>query len=119
MLQETAERLTLEHGLRHALKNGELSMRYQPQISLTAGAVTGMEALLRWTHSRLGCISPAQFIALAEETGLIVPIGEWAIMTACCEGKELQDELGMDLTGSVNLSPRQVQQKNLVEVVEN
>jgi diguanylate cyclase (GGDEF)-like protein/PAS domain S-box-containing protein len=119
MLQETAERLTLEHALRHALTNGELSMRYQPQISLTTGAVTGMEALLRWTHPKLGRISPAQFIALAEETGLIVPIGEWAFMTACCEGKELQDELGMDLTVSVNLSPRQFQQKNLVDVVEN
>ncbi len=119
MLQETAERLTMEHALRHALTNGELSMRYQPQISLTTGVVTGMEALLRWTHPKLGCIPPAQFIALAEETGLIVPIGEWAFMTACCEGKALQDELGMDLTVSVNLSPRQFQQKNLVHVVEN
>jgi diguanylate cyclase (GGDEF)-like protein len=118
MLQETAERLTMEHALRHALANGELSMRYQPQISLTTGVVTGMEALLRWTHPKLGCISPTQFIALAEETGLIVPIGEWSIMTACCEGKALQDELGMDLTVSVNLSPRQFQQKNLVHLVE-
>jgi EAL domain-containing protein (putative c-di-GMP-specific phosphodiesterase class I) len=119
MLQETAERLTMEHALRHALTNGELSMRYQPQISLTTGVVTGMEALLRWTHPKLGDIAPTQFIALAEETGLIVPIGEWAFMTACCEGKALQDELGMDLTVSINLSPRQFQQKNLVHVVEN
>jgi diguanylate cyclase (GGDEF)-like protein/PAS domain S-box-containing protein len=119
MLQETTERLTMEHALRHALTNGELSMHYQPQISLTTGAVTGMEALLRWTHPKLGCISPAQFIPLAEETGLIVPIGEWAFMTSCCEGKELQDELGMDLTISVNLSPRQFRQRNLVHVVEN
>ena len=119
MLQETAERLTMEHALRHALTNGELSMRYQPQISLTTGVVTGMEALLRWTHPKLGSIAPTQFIALAEETGLIVPIGEWAFMTACCEGKALQDELGMDLTVSINLSPRQFQQKNLVHVVEN
>jgi diguanylate cyclase (GGDEF)-like protein/PAS domain S-box-containing protein len=119
MLQVTTERLTMEHALRHALANGELNMHYQPQISLTTGAVTGMEALLRWTHPKLGCISPAQFIPLAEETGLIVPIGEWAFMTACCEGKALQDELGMDLTVSVNLSPRQFRQKNLVYVVEN
>jgi diguanylate cyclase (GGDEF)-like protein len=119
MLQETAERLTMEHALRHALANGELTMRYQPQISLTTGVVTGMEALLRWTHPRLGVISPVQFIALAEETGLIVPIGEWAFMTACCEAKALQDELGMDLTVSINLSPRQFRQKNLVHVVEN
>jgi diguanylate cyclase (GGDEF)-like protein len=119
MLQETAERLTMEHALRHALANGELTMRYQPQISLTTGMVTGMEALLRWTHPKLGCIPPVQFIALAEETGLIVPIGEWAFMTACCEAKALQDELGMDLTVSINLSPRQFRQKNLVHVVEN
>ncbi len=119
MLQETAERLTMEHALRHALANRELSVHYQPQISLTTGVVVGMEALLRWNHPKLGRISPAQFIPLAEETGLIVPIGEWAFMTACCEGKALQDELGMDLTVSVNLSPRQFQQKNLVHVVEN
>jgi diguanylate cyclase (GGDEF)-like protein/PAS domain S-box-containing protein len=119
MLQETTERLTMEHALRHALANGELNLHYQPQISLMTGAVTGMEALLRWTHPKLGSISPGQFIPLAEETGLIVPIGEWAFMTACCEGKALQDELGMDLTVSVNLSPRQFQQKNLVRVVEN
>ena len=119
MLQETTERLTMEHALRHALTNGELCMYYQPQISLTTGAVTGMEALLRWTHPKLGCISPTQFIPLAEETGLIVPIGEWAFMTSCCEGKALQDELGIDLTVSINLSPRQFRQKNLVHVVEN
>ena len=119
MLKETAERLTMEHALRHALANGELSMHYQPQISLTTGAVTGMEALLRWTHPKLGNVPPAQFVPLAEETGLIVPIGEWAFMAACCEGKALQDELGMDLTVSVNLSPRQFQQKNLLHIVEN
>jgi len=119
MLKETADRLSMEHALRHALANEELSMHYQPQISLTTGAVTGMEALLRWKHPRLGNVSPAQFIPLAEETGLIVPIGEWAFMTACREGKALQDELGMDLTVSVNLSPRQFQQRNLVEVIEN
>jgi diguanylate cyclase (GGDEF)-like protein/PAS domain S-box-containing protein len=119
MLKETAQRLTMEHALRHALANGEMSMHYQPQISLTTGAVIGMEALLRWTNPKLGRISPTQFIPVAEETGLIVSIGEWAFMTACCEGKALQDELGMELTVSVNLSPRQFQQKNLLYVVEN
>ena len=109
----------MEHALRHALANEELTMHYQPQISLTTGAVTGMEALLRWNHPRLGNVSPAQFIPLAEETGLIIPIGELAFLTACREGKELRDELGMDLTVSVNLSPRQFQQRNLVEVIEN
>lgn len=119
MLKETTDRLMMEHALRHAIANGEMEMHYQPQISLTTGAVTGMEALLRWTHPRLGKIAPAQFIPLAEETGLIVPIGEWAFMKSCCEGKALQDELGMDLTLSINLSPRQFQQKNLVQVIEH
>ena len=119
MLKETAHRLTMEHALRNALANGEMSMHYQPQASLATGAVTGMEALLRWNHPKLGRVSPAQFIPVAEETGLIVPIGEWAFMTDCCEGKALQDELGMELTVSVNLSPRQFQQKDLVSVIEN
>lgn len=119
MLKETTDRLMMEHALRHAIANGEMELHYQPQVSLTTGAITGMEALLRWTHPRLGKIAPAQFIPLAEETGLIVPIGEWAFMMSCCEGKALQDELGMDLTVSVNLSPRQFQQKNLVQVIEH
>ena len=119
MLKETADRLMMEHALRHAIANGEMELHYQPQVSLSTGAITGMEALLRWTHPRLGKISPAQFIPLAEETGLIIPIGEWAFMVSCCEGKALQDELGMDLTVSVNLSPRQFQQKNLVQVIEH
>lgn len=119
MLKETTDRLMLEHALRHAIANDEMELHYQPQVSLTTGAITGMEALLRWTHPRMGKIAPAQFIPLAEETGLIVPIGEWAFMRSCCEGKALQEELGMDLTISVNLSPRQFQQKNLVQVIEH
>ncbi len=119
MLKETADRLAMEHALRHALANGELSLHYQPQLSLSTGMITGMEALLRWKHPRLGNVPPGQFIPLAEETGLIIPIGEWAFMTACREGKQLQDELGIDLTISVNLSPRQLQQRNLIEVIEH
>jgi diguanylate cyclase (GGDEF)-like protein/PAS domain S-box-containing protein len=119
MLKETADRLSMEHALRHALANGELCLHYQPQVSLTTGLVTGMEALLRWNHPRLGSVPPAQFIPLAEETGLIVPIGEWVFRTACMEGKALQDELGSDLTISVNLSPRQFQQRNIVQVIEH
>ena len=118
MLEETTNRLTLEHALRHALKNGEMNLHYQPQISLATGTVIGMEALLRWSHPKLGNITPAQFIPLAEETGLIVPIGEWVMMTACREGKALRDELEMDLTLAVNLSPRQFQQKTLSQAIE-
>ena len=119
MLKETADRLSMEHALRHAVTNGELSVHYQPQVSLVNGSVVGMEALLRWTHPKLGPVSPSVFISLAEETGLIVPIGEWAIRTACCEAMQMREELGMDLTISVNLSPRQFQQRNLLEVIEH
>jgi EAL domain-containing protein (putative c-di-GMP-specific phosphodiesterase class I) len=118
MLEETANRLTMEHALRHALKNGELSLHYQPQVSLATGALIGMEALLRWKHPKLGQVKPSQFIPLAEETGLIVPIGEWVIMTACREAKALRDQLKSDFTVSVNLSPRQFQQKSLLQVIE-
>jgi diguanylate cyclase (GGDEF)-like protein/PAS domain S-box-containing protein len=119
MLKETADRLSMEHALRHALTNNELCLHYQPQVSLTTGLITGVEALLRWNHPKLGNVPPIQFIGLAEETGLIVSIGEWVFMTACREGKALQDEMGSDLTISVNLSPRQFQQRNLVQVIEH
>jgi EAL domain-containing protein (putative c-di-GMP-specific phosphodiesterase class I) len=119
MLKETVDRLSMEHSLRHALANNELTLNYQPQISLTTGLMTGVEALLRWNSPKLGSVPPTQFISLAEETGLIVPIGEWVFMTACREGKTLQDDLGVDLTISVNLSPRQFQQRNLIQVIEH
>lgn len=119
MLKESVDRLSMEHSLRHALANDELSLHYQPQISLTTGLITGVEALLRWDNPKLGSTPPTQFIPIAEESGLIIPIGEWIFMTACCEGKALQDELGTDLTISVNLSPRQFQQRNLLQVIEH
>ena len=119
MLKETAGRLSMEHALRHAAANGELRMHYQPQVSLMSGRVIGMEGLLRWTHPKLGEVPPSVFVPLAEETGLIVPIGAWAFRTACTEAMQLREELGTDFTISVNLSPRQFQQKNLLEVIED
>jgi diguanylate cyclase (GGDEF)-like protein/PAS domain S-box-containing protein len=118
MVVATADKLEFEHDLRHALINGELSLHYQPQVSCITGEVIGVEALLRWIHPRRGSIPPPQFIPLAEATGLIVPIGEWAIRTACHEGKELQDALGRELVIAVNLSPRQFRQKNLTAQVD-
>ncbi len=118
MVVATADKMEFEHDLRHALINGELALHYQPQVSCVTGEVIGVEALLRWTHPRRGSIPPAQFIPLAEATGLIVPIGEWAIRTACHEGKELQESLGQNLAVAVNLSPRQFRQKNLPAQVE-
>jgi diguanylate cyclase (GGDEF)-like protein/PAS domain S-box-containing protein len=118
MIEATADKLEFEHDLRHALDNGELSLHYQPQVSCITGDVIGMEALLRWNHPRRGAIAPLQFIPLAEATGLIVPMGEWAIRTACHEGRELQLNMGRDLVIAVNLSPRQFRQKNLASLVE-
>ena len=117
MLKDGADRLSLERALRLAIQRNELRLHYQPHVSLVTGEVVGMEALLRWEHPERGLLLPAQFIALAEETGLILPLGDWALNHACLEGKALRDELGMDLTLSVNLSPRQFQQKDLVDVV--
>jgi diguanylate cyclase (GGDEF)-like protein/PAS domain S-box-containing protein len=117
MVTATADKLEFEHDLRHALINGELALHYQPQVSCSTGEVIGVEALLRWTHPLRGSIPPAQFIPLAEATGLIVPIGEWAIRTACHEGKELQQALGREIIIAVNLSPRQFRQKNLTAQV--
>lgn len=118
MLRETVDRLSMERSLRHSVANRELRVFFQPQICLTTGAVIGMEALLRWEHPTLGLLPPAQFMPLAEDTGLILSIGEWAFTTACCEGKKIRDDLGTDLTVAINLSPRQFQQKNLLEIVE-
>jgi EAL domain-containing protein (putative c-di-GMP-specific phosphodiesterase class I) len=93
-------------------------VHYQPLVSLTTGRVIGMEALLRWHHPKLGVVPPSTFIPLAEETGLIIPIGEWALKQSCKQAKMLCDELGMDLYVSVNLSPRQFEQSNLLQVID-
>jgi diguanylate cyclase (GGDEF)-like protein len=118
MLKESQDRLSMDTALRHALIREELFLHYQPLVSLTTGRVIGMEALLRWHHPKLGVISPAMFIPLAEETSLIVAIGEWALKESCKQAKGLCDELGMDLSVSVNLSPRQFEQANLLQVID-
>jgi diguanylate cyclase (GGDEF)-like protein/PAS domain S-box-containing protein len=118
MLKESSSRLSMEHELRHALQNDEFSLVYQPQVCLRTGEVVGLEALLRWTNVRLGRVSPADFIPLAEDTGLIVPIGEWVFRQACMEGKQMSDAIGRELSVAINLSPRQFRQKNLLEVIE-
>ncbi len=114
---DAERRLAIESGLRNALECEQMSVHYQPQISLESGHMIGMEALLRWTHPDLGNISPAEFIPIAEETGHIVPIGLWVLKTACKQTKEWLD-LGMQpLRVSVNLSPRQFRQPNLVSQI--
>ena len=101
------ERLVLERFLRHALDQDEFQLHYQPKIDLTTGRVTGMEALLRWLHPGMGMIAPAKFIPLAEETGLIVPIGEWVLREACAQVRRFQDQGLPPLRVAVNLSARQ------------
>ena len=111
------ERLALETDLRHALEHKEFVLHYQPKIDIVSGQITGMEALLRWQHPTKGLIPPMQFIPLAEETGLIVPIGEWVLRTACAQNKACQ-ELGLPpLRIAVNLSARQFVHENLLQEV--
>jgi len=117
MLKQSQDRMSMDAALRHALVRDELFMHYQPLVSLTTGRVVGMESLLRWRHPKLGMLSPSIFIPLAEETGLIVSIGEWVMKQSCKEAKAICDDLGMDLSVSVNLSPRQFEQSNLLQVI--
>ncbi len=111
------EQLTLEHNLRKALQKNQFLVYYQPQINLRTHKIIGAEALVRWQHPELGMISPAQFIPIAEETGLILPLGEWVLRTACQQAKQWYDQLGTKFMISVNLSSRQFQQQDLVSTV--
>ena len=111
------ERLAMENSLRHALQRDELVLHYQPQVDLYNGRIIGMEALIRWQHPDIGLISPNSFIPLAEETGLIIPIGEWVLRTACAQLKAWLDEGLPKIRVGVNLSSRQFNQHNLDEVV--
>jgi diguanylate cyclase (GGDEF)-like protein/PAS domain S-box-containing protein len=106
----------IEAALRNAMALGELAVHYQPKIDLRTGAITGAEALLRWTSRDLGPVSPERFIPIAEESGLIVPIGEWVLETACAEAAAWQRE-GHPLHVAVNLSPRQFRQGDLPATV--
>ncbi|HVK95998.1 MAG TPA: EAL domain-containing protein [Noviherbaspirillum sp.] len=101
------ERLKLENGLRRALERNEFLLHYQPQLDLCSGTVIGLEALIRWQHPELGLIPPARFIGLAEETGLIFPMGEWALLHACRQNKEWQNAGLPKIPVAVNLSAKQ------------
>ena len=104
-----ARRLALETALRHAIERRELSLHYQPQVDLRSGRVIGAEALLRWRSAEFGDVSPGEFIVLAEETGMIIPIGEWVLRTACAQAQAWRNAGFEDVRVTVNLSSRQLQ----------
>jgi diguanylate cyclase (GGDEF)-like protein len=115
---QAAELLILENSLHSALERQEFEVYYQPQVNITTGKITKIEALLRWRHADLGLIPPEKFIPIAEETGLILSIGEWVLKTACAQNKAWQDSLELpSLSVAVNISGRQFQQSNLVNTV--
>lgn len=111
------EMLTLESALRQAVQQDQLRVHYQPQYSLTKRKPVGLEALVRWEHPERGLIPPGDFIPLAEETGLIIPIGEWVLRTACKQHKEWLDKGMRPMRLAVNLSRRQFRQNNLIEMI--
>jgi len=113
---EAAERQSMEDGLECALQNQEFILYYQPKISLITGEITGAEALIRWTHPSLGMICPGDFIPIAEECGLIVPIGRWVLREACTQAQAWRD-FGLPLTMGVNISAAEFRDKNFLETV--
>jgi diguanylate cyclase (GGDEF)-like protein/PAS domain S-box-containing protein len=121
MNEALMERLSLERAMKKAIEENQFRLYYQPRIDVKSGRIVGLEALIRWQHQELGSISPARFIPLAEETGHILPIGEWVLRTAC---QQCQEWIGSGLwkgmgTMAVNVSPRQFQQAGFVDVVHD
>jgi diguanylate cyclase (GGDEF)-like protein len=115
---QSIERLMLETALRHALELNQFALHYQPKVDMVTGQITGVEALLRWTHPDLGVLPPMQFIPLAEETGLIVPIGRWVLKEACVQNMAWQRRGLRPVSMAVNLSPRQFADDNLLQDID-
>jgi diguanylate cyclase (GGDEF)-like protein/PAS domain S-box-containing protein len=117
MNAQAVERLTLENSLRLALGREELFLVYQPQMDIATGRITGLEALLRWQHPELGLVPPDKFIRIAENSGLIMPIGEWVLRTACRQARKWQDEGLPAVPVAVNVSAVQFRQEDFCEVI--
>lgn len=118
MNKQAKMRLTLESKMRYALENQEFRLFYQPQYNIYTSQLVGMEALIRWENPEMGLISPGEFIPLAEDTGMIIPIGDWVIHAACQQGKIWADQGFKDLLLGTNLSMRQFFDSNLVENIK-
>jgi diguanylate cyclase (GGDEF)-like protein/PAS domain S-box-containing protein len=118
MNEESLERVRIESALRNALERNELVLHYQPQVDLKTGQIVGMEALIRWKHPELGMVPPSRFVGVAEDTGLIVPIGAWVMRTACAQNKAWQDAGLGRLRVAVNLSARQFSATELLPGIE-
>jgi diguanylate cyclase (GGDEF)-like protein len=120
MRQEVLWRIELENDLKAALERQEFELYYQPIVSLSTEQIVGFEALIRWHHPKRGLVSPAEFIPIAEESGLIVPIGEWVLVTACRQLKEWQNQFSQQppLMMSVNISAKQFAEPGFIQVVE-
>jgi len=118
MTEAAQQRLVIENDLRHAIERGEFLLHYQPQLDLRTGAIIGFEALVRWRHPQRGMVSPSEFIAAAEETGLIGPLGEWVLRQACIEACAWRDAGYPDLQVAVNCSAHQFQREGFVETVD-
>jgi diguanylate cyclase (GGDEF)-like protein/PAS domain S-box-containing protein len=112
------DRFNLEYKLRRAIERDEFLLHYQPKYNLTTGQIAGAEALIRWHPEGEGLIYPLTFIQVAEETGLIVKIGQWVLETACQKAKQIHDKTGLHLPIAVNVSPKQFRQPNFVEIVQ-
>jgi diguanylate cyclase (GGDEF)-like protein len=114
----SVERLALESGLRRAVEREEFMLHYQPKVNIASGLITGMEALLRWQHPELGGVAPGRFIPIAEENGLITPIGAWVLKTACMQNRAWQRQGVRRFPVAVNLSPRQFSGESLLDDVK-
>ena len=111
------ERLKMESSLRRAMERSEFTLHYQPRVDMESGQIMGAEALLRWRHAEMGTVSPSEFVPILEDTGLIIPVGEWALRTACAQNRQWQ-EMGLPpIRVAVNLSVRQFFQRDLAELV--
>ncbi len=116
---DAERRMKLEGGMRRAIERDEFHLLYQPKIDSVSNKITALEALIRWEHPELGTLPPAEFIALAEETGLILPIGEWVMRRACLDNRQWQEQGLPKVRVAVNLSGFQLQAKNFVETVKS